>query len=52
MSDNCRFPPDAQVTASNMDYAVVVFGVAILFSASYYLLVGRKRFVPTLRKNE
>ena len=47
-----RFPPDAHVTASNMNYAVLVFGVVILFSAVYYILVGRNRFIPTLRKNE
>ena len=47
-----RFPPDAHVTASTMNYAILVFGVVIIFSAVYYILVGRKRFVPTLRKNE
>jgi len=35
-----------------MNYAVLAFGVVILFAFGYYLAVGRKRFVPTLRKEE
>jgi choline transport protein len=46
------FPPSAHVTASTMNYAILIFGVVILFSVVYYIVVGRKRFVPTLRKNE
>lgn len=35
-----------------MNYAVLVFGVVIVFSFVYYIFVGRHKFKPTLRKNE
>ncbi|KAK4903071.1 hypothetical protein LTR49_026879 [Elasticomyces elasticus] len=46
------FPTEAHVTPDTMNYAILIFGVVIVFSAVYYILVGRKRFVPTLRKSE
>jgi len=49
---NLSFPAEAHVTPQTMNYAILVFGVVIIFSAVYYVLVGRKQFVPTLRKNE
>ncbi|KAK3675512.1 hypothetical protein LTR78_004595 [Recurvomyces mirabilis] len=46
------FPPSAQVTPATMNWAILIFGVVIIFSILYYILVGRKRFRPTLRKGE
>ncbi|KAK4560757.1 hypothetical protein LTR86_005336 [Recurvomyces mirabilis] len=46
------FPPSAQVTPATMNWAILIFGVVIIFSIVYYILVGRKRFRPTLRKGE
>lgn len=46
------FPPVADVTADTMNYASLVFGIVVIFSAINYVFVGRKKFKPTLRKSE
>ncbi|KAK5130279.1 hypothetical protein LTR08_002239 [Meristemomyces frigidus] len=46
------WPPYAQVTAGNMNYGVVMFVIVILIASGNYLAAGRKRFAPTLRKEE
>ncbi|KAK4548180.1 hypothetical protein LTR36_010049 [Oleoguttula mirabilis] len=46
------FPPYAHVTAANMNYAILIFGVVVLGAIVNYIVSGRKKFVPTLRKEE
>jgi len=35
-----------------MNYAILMFGVVVLFSIFYYIWVGRDRYEPTMRKAE
>ncbi|KAK6419559.1 hypothetical protein LTR81_007381 [Elasticomyces elasticus] len=46
------FPAEAHVTPATMNWSILIFGVVVVFSTVYYVLVGRKHFVPTLRKSE
>ncbi|KAK5117848.1 hypothetical protein LTR85_008622 [Meristemomyces frigidus] len=46
------FPPYAHVTAANMNYAILIFGVVVIGAIVNYIVSGRKKFAPTLRKEE
>lgn len=42
----------ADVTPDTMNYASLVFGIVVIFSAVNYVIIGRKTFKPTLRKSD
>jgi len=47
-----RFPPIPKPPASEMNWAILVFGIVALISACYYALAGRKNFNPPIRKDQ
>lgn len=39
------FPSTSTVTLESMNWSVVIYGAAIIFSVAYYLLIGHKVYV-------
>lgn len=49
------FPPTPHPTNDAMNWNIVIYGAVVLFSLTYYLIVGRHRYagpVAYVRKSE